>query len=333
MSFNMEMKDILDDILEDYKNLAPNIDMSEGTLARIAGQVTASALWGVYRAMEHIKRSAFPDTCGPEDLIKFASILGLTISPAEKNSELLTRVLDRMRFPLAGGNRYDYIVWAKSVSVTHGKQWQPENIYAYGDVVKPTDSENPHLYFCSGKGETGEAEPAWPTDSEATVQDGAAQWTTFGTDDTERVQAVSVFPKARGIGTFDIVITSDEDLQEPSSELIEAVRAHIADVCPMMDDDFTVQAPIKNLVNIAFNVPAGTSLDVKNAIKGDVKAYMHSIDISATLYPAPLIAIAIKHDLPAAVLTAPADPVTCWPTGNPAHYQRIWHGNITFSEI
>ena len=322
--------------LQDMANQAPDVDVAQATLTFMGIACHSSALWGIYKYMQYIARSKFPDSCDSVDLQHFAATYNIALLPGESDASLLARVLQRLQNPPAGGNKYDYMEWARSVSRSDWAEWEADTEYTVGDVSKPSAS-NGNLYICTVAGTSGDDEPDWTADP---IVDNGVGWQLWNLDNyVENVKNVYVDPNSRGPGTFDIVITSDSVAvgmeEEPTPGLFSAIFAYIDgdEVRPLMDFDFGVQAPAKNKVVVAFNVPAGTPQAVMDAIEGDVKSYMHSLAIGAALYPSPLIAIAIKHGVPEAVLTAPAAAVTCWPTGNAGHYQRIWEDTITFTEV
>lgn len=56
-----------------------------------------------------------------------------------------------------------------------GSSWEADTQYVVGDIISPTVSNN-LIYRCEVPGVSGNAEPAWPTDDAATVNDGAVTW-------------------------------------------------------------------------------------------------------------------------------------------------------------
>jgi Baseplate J-like protein len=324
--------------VQDMGNLDPDVDVAQATLTFLQIACRSSALWGIYKYIQYVATSRFPDLCNSEDLQHYASNYGITPQVGESNASLLARVFQRLQNPPAGGNVYDYEDWVRSVSRSDWTEWAADTETAVGDVCKPSVS-NGWLYICTSGGTTGNDEPVWKTDG-TTTDDNGVEWTKWNADTyIEHVKDVKIDKKSRGPGTFDIVVTTDSAAagmeEEPTPGLLTAIFAYIDgdEIRPLNDFDFGVQAPEKNKVAVVFNVPAGTSQAVKDSIKGDAQAYMRSLSIGATLYLAPLEAITIKYNLPQAVLTTPAAAVTCWPTGNAAHYQRIWEDTITFNEV
>lgn len=108
--------ELLDGILTDWRNQFPEADTSQGSMIFFKSACLASALWGVYRYMDHVAAQIFPDTADADMLEHHAWIRGVTRRVGETDSELLARLLDQIRRPPAGGNKYDYIKWALEVA-------------------------------------------------------------------------------------------------------------------------------------------------------------------------------------------------------------------------
>ncbi len=116
MAFEKSFDEILAAILTDFRNIFPAVDTSQGSLAYMKAAGYASALWGLYRYQEWISRQIFPDTCDTEALEHHAWVRGLTRTAGESDALYLARLLEYIRRPPAGGNRYDYEKWAKEVN-------------------------------------------------------------------------------------------------------------------------------------------------------------------------------------------------------------------------
>ncbi len=113
--FEKSFDDILAGILTDFSNIFPGVDVSQGSLAYMKAAGYASALWGLYRYTEWVGRQAFPDTADTEALEHHAWVRGLTRTAGENDTELLARLLEYIRRPPAGGNKYDYEKWALEI--------------------------------------------------------------------------------------------------------------------------------------------------------------------------------------------------------------------------
>jgi uncharacterized phage protein gp47/JayE len=103
---------ILNDILTDFRNIFPDVDTATGSLAYMKAAGYASALWGLYRYQEWIAKQIFPDTADSAQLDHHAWVRGLTRNDSESDADLLARLLAYIRRPPAGGNKYDYEIWA-----------------------------------------------------------------------------------------------------------------------------------------------------------------------------------------------------------------------------
>jgi len=115
MAFEKSFDEILSDILTDFRNIFPGVDVSQGSLAYMKAAGYSSALWGLYRYQEWIGRQAFPDTADTEGLEHHGWVRGVARTAGELDDNYLARQLDYIRMPPAGGNKYDYEKWAKEV--------------------------------------------------------------------------------------------------------------------------------------------------------------------------------------------------------------------------
>jgi uncharacterized phage protein gp47/JayE len=115
MAFLKGFDELLNDLLTDYRNQFPEADTSQGSLIFIKSACTASALWGLYRYQEYISKQMFPDTADTENLEHHGWVRGVTRTYGETDAAYLARVLDYIRRPPAGGNKYDYIKWAGEI--------------------------------------------------------------------------------------------------------------------------------------------------------------------------------------------------------------------------
>lgn len=114
--FFKELDQIIGEMITDLQNQNPNVDVSQGSVMFIKSVAFASAVWGCYKYLDYVKDQIFPDTADRENLERHASVLGVTIDQDDTDTTLLKKVLDQLRNPTAGGNRYDVARWAKSVA-------------------------------------------------------------------------------------------------------------------------------------------------------------------------------------------------------------------------
>lgn len=108
--------ELLNEILTDYVNQFPGADISKGSLIYVKSAAHASAIWGLYKHQEYISAQIYPDTADTVNMEHHAWLRGLARKPGESDSDLLARLLDYIRRPPAGGNKYDYVKWALSIT-------------------------------------------------------------------------------------------------------------------------------------------------------------------------------------------------------------------------
>lgn len=107
--------ELLNAELTDWANQFPGADISKGSLIYVKSAAHASALWGLYQYQRWIADQIFPDTADGANLEHHAWVRGLTRKVGETDAALLSRLLDWIRRPPSGGNRYDYVKWALEV--------------------------------------------------------------------------------------------------------------------------------------------------------------------------------------------------------------------------
>jgi uncharacterized phage protein gp47/JayE len=115
MNFQKDFDELLSGILTDYRNQFPEADTSQGSLIFIRSACLASAVWGLYHYQEWISKQIFPDSADTEALEHHVWVRGLSRTYNETDSSLLARLLEYIRRPPAGGNKYDYVKWAKAI--------------------------------------------------------------------------------------------------------------------------------------------------------------------------------------------------------------------------
>jgi len=115
--------ELLNALLTDYTNQDPQADIAQGSLIFIKSAALASALWGLYQHQAYVARQIFPDSADLENLQHHADLRGLVPIQGETSAELLTRLLGHIRRPPSGGNKYDYVRWAKEASGDVANAW------------------------------------------------------------------------------------------------------------------------------------------------------------------------------------------------------------------
>ena len=116
MDWQKDFDDLLNTILTDYKNQFPAADVSQGSLIFIRSAMLASALWGLYKYQDYIAEQIFPDSSDSQYLVQHVWTRGLAIKAGETDEAMLERLLEYIRRPPAGGNKYDYVKWAKEIT-------------------------------------------------------------------------------------------------------------------------------------------------------------------------------------------------------------------------
>lgn len=106
---------ILQRMITDAKNIAPEIDVSQGSETYIRFAAVASAIWGAYKHLDWTLDQIFPTTASFESLERFAANRGVS-QDALTSAELLTYILSRLRKPPAGGKTRDFEQWALEAS-------------------------------------------------------------------------------------------------------------------------------------------------------------------------------------------------------------------------
>ncbi|MCM0081769.1 baseplate J/gp47 family protein [Geomonas sp. Red32] len=122
--FDNTVDSILNDILTDLLNEDPNVDVSQGSPDYISAKAFASALWGLENRGKYLSTQIVP---GPNmernGLEEWASARGIILNPSESDASLLARLRFNLRRPPAGGNKYDYVTWARAASSDIADAW------------------------------------------------------------------------------------------------------------------------------------------------------------------------------------------------------------------
>jgi len=108
--------ELLAQILADYRNgIGEEVDTSEGSLVFIRSAVLAGARWGIHKHQAHIEKQIFPDTATEQNLEHHGWLRTIERTADDTAADYLEKVLDNLRQPPAGGNKYDYVKWAKEI--------------------------------------------------------------------------------------------------------------------------------------------------------------------------------------------------------------------------
>ena len=119
--FYKSFEAILEEALTDWRNQDPAVDLSQGSPNTHKTVAQSSAVWGLHKSLAWVADQIFPDSADYDQLVTHAAKLGLSL--AGSPAELLARVLAHLRHPPAGGNKYDYVRWAKEASTLVAAAW------------------------------------------------------------------------------------------------------------------------------------------------------------------------------------------------------------------
>ena len=111
MAFQRDFNDLLTEVLTSYKAQFPGA-VTPGTVLFIKASCTAAMLWGLYQQLDRVSDQMFVASADRAHKERHAAEFG--IATADKtDAQIVDEVLAAKRSKLAGGNRYDYIAWAK----------------------------------------------------------------------------------------------------------------------------------------------------------------------------------------------------------------------------
>ncbi|MDH3975622.1 MAG: baseplate J/gp47 family protein [Deltaproteobacteria bacterium] len=330
MSFQKTFDDLLSEILDDYRAQIPDADTSKGSLIFIKSACMASALWGIYKHQEWISRQIFPDTADREYLERWAWLYAIERTAGESDSELLQRILDRIQSPPAGGNKADYIRWAKEVPNVKEAYCYPLGgglgtvyVLILADEAA-TGSETPSSYAdITGTTDAVGAPPDIKlidslTDFVTTGVQMGDKVINTGSGKTARVVSVD----APGELTLDTDIFTSVGQSYTIRSLTVETKIYIEGLQPIMAGEAlsVISPPIKEQ-NITMTM-TGANTDTIQAA-ADIEAYMKAMEPDETLYLAQLTTIAINNGAENVTFTLPASDV------NTTNFEVIRPGTVT----
>ncbi len=314
MSFKKEFDDLFNAILIDWQNQFPEADLSQGSLIYIKSACLASALWGLYKYQDWISKQIFPDTAETANLEHHAWVRGLTRTSGETDAELRTRLLEYIRRPPAGGNKYDYQKWALEIdNVEHAWCIPLAQGLGTADVIITADESVTGSEIPSSHAMTG---TATATTAGKLVNSGASFTATTGggpvrigdiavNDDTAEETTVTAVDSALQLSLAEDIFESGQDYTLKS--LTVQVKDFIDDVRPVTAQTIRVLPPDVTEQDVTMTVTG--SVD-KTAIAAAVESLLNSLIPGQTLYLSQLYAIAISNGATNAVISAPAADVT-----------------------
>lgn len=313
MSFQKDFDGLLNAILTDYKNQFPEADTSQGSLIFIKSACLASALWGLYKYQDWISKQIFPDTADTEYLEHHAWVRGITRTYGETDAAYLARLLDYIRRPPAGGNKYDYVKWALAKDNVKAAYCFP---LAQGlgtvDVVivaneTNTGSEVPSSYSTLTGTNTSV--------SALKLINSAATFITSGVKKGDIVKNTNANTTAKVLSVdSETQLTLDTDIFTATGQNYELksltiqVKEYIDDVRPVTASIVRVLGPTILTQDVTMTV-TGSNVN-KTQIASDITAYMKTLIPGQTLYRSKLVQIAMDNNADNATISTPANDVT-----------------------
>jgi uncharacterized phage protein gp47/JayE len=327
MSYKKTFDELLNALLTDYKNQFPEADTSKGSLIYVKAAALASALWGLYEHQGYISDQIFPDTADSRNLDHWAYTYGVSRKAGESDKELLSRLLNRIQQPPAGGNENDYEQWALTITNVEAAYCYPL-IYGLATVgvlvvadETATGSEIPSSH--TGLSGTNTSVSAGKlVDTAAAFQAaGVKPGDTVKNDTTGKETTVSAVDSETELTLADDVFTGAPENYSLTS-LVTEVKDYIESVQPVLPAGaLNVFGPTIATQDVTMTV-TGDEADTA-LIKSDVEAYLKGLKPDQTLYVSQLIAIALQDGAENAAVTVPAADVA------PASYAMLRPGVVS----
>lgn len=352
--FLVDFDTLLDQILTDYQNLDSNPDTSIGTMTYIKGACLSSMLWGLYRYQDYLARQIFPGTSDTENLNKHGSSLNIPRSSNDTDATYLTKILNKLRNPPAGGNKRDWENWAKqdgdgvqistgpACLVNGGSQTgttlivdnmlssvtsieEDEQFYIEGDSQVYTLSTQANFVSQAATLEFTPAIVSSPDDNAVVRFVGTDYYTTTSLALTPNTDGVNV-----SAGSVEVVfIPNDETiLSTPTATALKTlIEDNMEYLRPVTSNDFTVYEIDLQYETIIINVEEATETEITQ-MKEDIISYGDSLEPGEDLVKAKLISICIDNGATNATVISPLDDVS------PTSYQAVRvSGEPTITEV
>lgn len=265
------LPDIRAAILRDYQSLNPQADISVDSDHYARASVLAAVAEGIYAHQKWIVKQIFPDTADTEFLEKHASLRGIIRRNATYASGLGVTVY---------GNDGAVIEAGKQIKTEDDRFYEviEQGVIAGGvaqlrvrSLAMGTDQNireaTAGLFMSAPAGVRSECvlnnvQGGTDSESDASLLERLLEhirrppaggnrydyknWAL----NVDGVDSAYIYPLRRGLGTVDIVITSNNDL--PSDETVAKVQAYIDDVRPVTAKEVKVMKPDVTVVN--FNI-------------------------------------------------------------------------------
>jgi uncharacterized phage protein gp47/JayE len=292
--------DIAERYLETISNQLADADTGEDSDYAVRANGVSSAVWGAYQFAGWVLRQAFPDTADTDWLVMHARMRGLTRKTATAASGTVT-LTGTPATVLASGLQFRI-----KGNVTLFQTTAGGTLSAGGSVTLTAKAMTPGTAGDLSAGSTGTLVSApsgldntvtvvtmtGATDTEtdsallARLLDVMRQPAAGGNAHDYKVWALSVagvdgawvFPLRRGLGTVDVVITTQNGL--PSAETLTTVQNYIDSVRPVTAKDCIVLAPTEKMmdVTVAVGISSATTLDaVTAAIESSLNVWFSAL--------------------------------------------------------
>jgi hypothetical protein len=255
-----------------------------------------------------------------------AWVRGITRTAGETDEEYLARLLEYIRRPPAGGNKYDYIKWAKEVDYVTSAWCVPLG-QGLGtvDVIITADEDYTASEVPSSHALTNTVSDL----AENKLIDSAAHFSGVARPGDMAVNNTLELEAEVTVVDSDTQLTLAADIFTVAGQtytiksLTVQVKEYIDDLRPVTAKLLRVLPPAVLLGDVTMAV-TGAGVD-KVKINTEITAYMNSMKPGQALYRARLSSIAISNGADNAVITAPAADVV------PTDYEMVRPGIITVS--
>lgn len=326
MDFQKSFDELMSAILADYQNQDDEADVSQGSLIFLKSACLASALWGIYKYQDWISRQIFADTADDEYMEHHASIRDITKTAGETTEEYRARLLEYIRRPPAGGNKYDYVKWAKEVDYVTAAWCIPLGQGAGTvDVIIKADAD----YTGSEIPSSHTLENTISDLAENKLIDEAAHFNgVVRPGDIAVNEALETESRIAEIDG-DTQLTLEDDIFTVAGQaysiksLTVQVKGYIDDLRPTTAKLFRVLPPTVLSEDVTMAV-TGTGVD-RDKIRNAITSFMDAMQPGQALYRARLGSIAISNGAENAVVTVPAANIIA------TDYEIVRPGTITVS--
>ncbi|MCL2219338.1 MAG: baseplate J/gp47 family protein [Chitinispirillia bacterium] len=115
MAIQTDFNELLNEILTAYRNQFGGDSIAEGSVLFVKASCSASMHWGLRQALKWVMDQMFVTSADRAHKELHAAEFGI-LTASRTDAQIEDDVLAAKRSKMAGGNRYDYEAWARSVS-------------------------------------------------------------------------------------------------------------------------------------------------------------------------------------------------------------------------